>query len=67
MSDRQVNTQPKKAGDLVFSPNGRSPGNNHHKFGGNFLLDDGSVQDSAAKLIFPLPATPGVVLLNPKP
>jgi len=67
MSDRQVNTQPKKAGDLVFSPNGRSPGNNHHKFGGNFLLGDGSVQDSAAKLTFPLPATPGVVLLNPKP
>jgi prepilin-type N-terminal cleavage/methylation domain-containing protein len=67
MSDRQVDTQPKVVGDYVFSPNGRSPGNNHHKYGGNFLLCDGSVQDSPALLTFSLPATPGVVLLNPKP
>jgi prepilin-type N-terminal cleavage/methylation domain-containing protein len=67
MSDRQVNTQPKVAGEYVFSPNGRSPGNNHHKYGGNFLLGDGSVQDSPALLTFSLPAEPGIVLLNPKP
>jgi prepilin-type N-terminal cleavage/methylation domain-containing protein len=67
MSDRQVDTQPKRAGEYVFSPNGRPPGNNHHKYGGNFLLCDGSVQDSPALLTFSLPATPGVVLLNPKP
>jgi prepilin-type N-terminal cleavage/methylation domain-containing protein len=40
MSDRQVDTQPKFVGEYVFSPNGRSPGNNHHKYGGNFLLCD---------------------------
>jgi prepilin-type N-terminal cleavage/methylation domain-containing protein len=67
LSDRQVDTQPKVAGEFVFSPNGRSPGNNHHKYGGNFLLCDGSVQDSPAQLAFSLPAAPGVVLLNPKP
>lgn len=67
MSDRQVDTQPKVAGEYVFSPNGKSPGNNHHKYGGNFLLGDGSVLDSPARLTFSLPATPGVVLLNPKP
>jgi prepilin-type N-terminal cleavage/methylation domain-containing protein len=67
MSDRQVDTQPKVVGEYVFSPNGRSPGNNHHKYGGNFLLCDGSVQDSPALLTFSLPAEPGVVLLNPKP
>jgi type II secretory pathway pseudopilin PulG len=67
MSDRQVDTQPKRAGDFVFSPNGKSPGNNHHKYGGNFLQCDGSVQDSPAQLTFALPAAPGVVLLNPKP
>ena len=67
MSDRQVDTQPKVAGDYVFSPKGRSPGNNHHKYGGNFLLCDGSVQDSPALLTFSLPAEPGIVLLNPKP
>lgn len=67
MSDRQVDTLPKRAGDFVFSPDGKSPGNNHHKFGGNLLQCDGSVQDSPAQLKFPLPATPGVMLLNPKP
>ena len=67
MSDRQVDTQPKVTGEYVFSPTGRSPGNNHHKYGGNFLLCDGSVQDSPAQLTFSLPATQGVVLLNPKP
>ena len=67
MSDRQVDTQPKVAGEFVFSPNGKSPGNNHHKYGGNFLLCDGSVQPSPAQLTFSLAATQGVVLLNPKP
>ncbi len=67
MSDRQVNTEPKQPGEYVFSPTGKPPGNNHHKFGGNFLLGDGSVQDSPALLSFSLAAEPGVVLLNPKP
>ena len=67
MSDRQVDTQPKSAGEFVFSSNGRSPGNNHHKYGGNFLLCDGSVQSCPAQLTFSLAATQGVVLLNPKP
>ncbi len=67
MSDRQVDAEPKRAGEFVFSPNGKPPGNNHHKYGGNFLLTDGSIQDSPAQLTFSLAAGPGVVLLNPKP
>jgi prepilin-type N-terminal cleavage/methylation domain-containing protein len=67
MSDRQVNSRPKAAGEWVFSPDGKPPGNNHHKYGGNFLLGDGSVQPSRARLEFPLAVPPGVVLLNPKP
>ena len=67
MSDRQINTDPKRAGEFVFSQNGKPPGNNHHKYGGNFLLADGSVQNSPAQLTFSLAAAPGVVLLNPKP
>ncbi len=67
LSDRQVNAEPKRAGELVFSPNGKPPGNNHHKFGGNFLMGDGSVQFSPAVLTFSLAQEPGVVLLNPKP
>lgn len=67
MSDRQVNTDPKSAGEWVFSPDGKPPGNNHYKFGGNFLFSDGSVQASGAQLTFSLAIPPGVVLLNPKP
>jgi prepilin-type N-terminal cleavage/methylation domain-containing protein len=67
LSDRQVNTEPKRAGEFVFSPDGKPPGNNHYKFGGNFLFSDGSVQSSGAQLSFSLAVPPGVVLLNPKP
>ncbi len=67
MSDRQVDTEPKRAGECVFSANGSSPGNNHHRFGGNFLFADGSVQNSGPQLTFSLACPPGVVLLNPRP
>lgn len=67
MSDRQVDTEPKRAGEYVFSKNGNPPGNNHHKYGGNFLISDGSVQASKAQAPFSLAVPPGVVLLNPKP
>jgi len=67
MSDRQVDTEPKRAGEFVFSTTGKSPGNNHHKYGGNFLFSDGSVQASGPQLTFSLVFTQGVVLLNPKP
>jgi prepilin-type N-terminal cleavage/methylation domain-containing protein/prepilin-type processing-associated H-X9-DG protein len=67
MSDRQINTEPKRAGEFAFSTDGKPPGNNHHKFGGNFLFSDGSVQNSPAQLAFPLATAPGIVLLNPKP
>jgi prepilin-type N-terminal cleavage/methylation domain-containing protein len=67
MSDRQVNAEPKHPGEFVFSSTGKPPGNNHHKYGGNFLLCDGSVQFCPALLMFSLAAAPGVVLLNPKP
>jgi len=67
LSDRQVNTDPKRAGEFAFSPDGRPPGNNHHKFGGNFLLLDGSVLPSEPLLNFSIGIPPGIVLLNPKP
>ena len=67
MSDRQINAEPKHPGEFVFSTTGKAPGNNHHKYGGNFLLADGSVQNSPALLAFSLALEPGIVLLNPKP
>lgn len=67
MSDRQINTLSKKIGEQVFSPNGKSPANNHHKYGGNFLFCDGSVEATPAKAAFSLAFSNGIVLLNPKP
>jgi prepilin-type N-terminal cleavage/methylation domain-containing protein/prepilin-type processing-associated H-X9-DG protein len=67
MSDRQVNTEPKRTDDPVFSTNGKPPGNNHHKYGGNFLFGDGHAELTPPQLAFSLVTTQGVVLLNPKP
>ncbi|HSU52952.1 MAG TPA: prepilin-type N-terminal cleavage/methylation domain-containing protein [Candidatus Dormibacteraeota bacterium] len=65
MSDRQVDTQPKSAGQPVFSTDGKPPGNNHRKFGGNLLFGDGHTETTAATVPFALPLTNGEVLLNP--
>ena len=67
VSDAQVDTAPKASGQPVFSADGKKPGNNHNKFGGNFLFCDGNVQNTPARLAFPLPPATNVVLLNPKP
>jgi len=67
VSDAQVNTLPKTTGQLVFSLDGKKPGNNHNKFGGNVLFGDGNVQYTPAVLTFPLPLATNVILLNPKP
>ncbi len=67
MSDRQVDTLFKTAGQLVFSSTGKPPGNNHEKLGGNFLFCDGHAEASPARLPFSMTSTQGVVLLNPRP
>ena len=67
VSDAQVDTAPKTPGQTVFSPDGKKPGNNHNRFGGNFLFCDGNVQNTPARLAFPLPQGTNVILLNPKP
>jgi prepilin-type processing-associated H-X9-DG protein len=67
LSDAQVDTLPKNPGQTVFSLDGRKPGNNHNKFGGNFLFCDGNVQYTVSQLAFSLPPATNVVLLNPKP
>ena len=67
MSDRQVNTLPKNPGDYAFSATGKPPGNNHHKYGGNFLFCDGHMEMTPSRISFSLALPPGVVLLNPRP
>jgi len=67
LTDAQINTESKSMGSTVFSVNGKPPGNNHGKGGGNFLMGEGSVASSTGNAPFSLPITPPVVLLNPKP
>jgi prepilin-type processing-associated H-X9-DG protein len=67
MSDRQVDTSAKAAGQPLFSATGKPPGDNHSKFGGNVLFTDGHAEFSPAAAAFALPLGDGVVLLNPRP
>ncbi len=67
LTDWQVNTGFKPAGEWVFSPDGRPPGNNHGKNGGNLLQADGSVVRGGNRLPYSLNIPPGATLLNPKP
>jgi len=67
MTDRQVDTLPKSPAQPIFSTTGKRPGNNHHKYGGNWLYTDGHVEMSSALAPSSLVWTQGVVLLNPKP
>ena len=66
MTDQQVDTLPKIKGQPVFSTDGKRPGNNHHRYGGNLLYCDGRVEKISAIAPFSLFATQGVTLLNPK-
>ena len=66
MSDRQVDTLPKSAGQNVFSTNGKPPGNNHGKYGGVFLFCDGTAQLVPAAVPFNINQPTGVALLNPR-
>jgi type II secretory pathway pseudopilin PulG len=67
MSDRQINTLPKNVGEEVFSVDGKPPGNNHYKYGGNILTCDGSAQAIPTNTTISLAFSNGIVLLNPKP
>lgn len=65
VTDWQVDTQPKKKGQLLFSADGKAPGNNHYAEGGNLLSCSGEITHSrpAASQDLVFPAT--VRLLNP--
>lgn len=67
LTDWQVNTQPKTTNQPLFSADGKKPGNNHDKDGGNLLLGSGEVQSSGPKAGRDLPLPPGITLLNPNP
>ncbi|HTH48516.1 MAG TPA: hypothetical protein VMB21_13470 [Candidatus Limnocylindria bacterium] len=67
LSDAQINTLSKTNGQLIFSPDGKGPGNNHGAFGGNLLFADGHVEASPTNAEFAVRLPPGTKLLNPRP
>lgn len=66
LSDGQVNDQPKKAGETVFSITGRRPGANHFKYGGNVLFADGHVERFKPVTTNDLAILSGAIFLNPR-
>ena len=66
MSDRQINAQPKRAGEQIFSSNGKPPANNHHKYGGNYLFTDGHTESAGTNAPFAIEWPTNVAFLNPK-
>jgi hypothetical protein len=67
LADALVDTRSKTVGERIFSANGKKPGNNHHRYGGNLMFSDGHVQDSRPEASSPITLPAGVTLLNPKP
>jgi prepilin-type processing-associated H-X9-DG protein len=65
MSDTQVDTRSKAAGEEAFSSTGKPPANNHGDRGGNFLFCDGSTVATPPRIPFSLTLTQGLILLNP--
>jgi hypothetical protein len=66
LSDAQVDAAPKNKGQQIFSEDGRKPGNNHGKEGGNLLSCGGEVTGSGPKASRDMRYPPGVRLLNPQ-
>jgi type II secretory pathway pseudopilin PulG len=66
VSDAQVDAAPKNKGQRIFSEDGRKPGNNHGKEGGNLLSRGGEVTFSGPKASRDVPYPPNVRLLNPE-
>jgi prepilin-type N-terminal cleavage/methylation domain-containing protein/prepilin-type processing-associated H-X9-DG protein len=66
LTDAQVDASTKIEGRPVFSVTGKPPGNNHYRYGGNYLFCDGRTESGSAIAPFSLVLTQGVVLLNPR-
>jgi hypothetical protein len=67
MSDRLLDASPKPKGAQIFSKTGAAPGNNHHRYGGNFLFVDGRQESSPGPVPFAWSWPSEVTLLNPEP
>jgi prepilin-type N-terminal cleavage/methylation domain-containing protein len=66
VSDAQVDAAPKNQGQQIFSADGRKPGNNHGKQGGNLLSRGGDVAGCEPKASRDVRYPPSVRMLNPE-
>jgi prepilin-type N-terminal cleavage/methylation domain-containing protein len=66
-SDWQVDSAPKGPGQQIFSSDGKPPGNNHQKHGGNIVLIGGQTVNCGPRTVLDLRYPREVLLLNPKP
>ena len=66
LSDRQINDLPKKIGEQVFSPDGKTAGANHTKYGGNVAFINGEVKKSPQRAEFDLSFPKNIILLEPR-
>ena len=67
LSDWQVDGLAKITGQPLFSSEGKKPGNNHGKDGGNLLLGSGDATSCGTNAPRRIPLPSGVTLLNPLP
>jgi type II secretory pathway pseudopilin PulG len=65
MSDWLADTKAHATNEVIFSADGKRPGNNHDKYGGVILFVDGNVEISKPKAQFPITTPPRTKLLNP--
>ena len=66
VTDAQVDAAPKNNGQQIFSADGKKPGNNHSKEGGNLLSCGGDVTASGPRASGDVRYPPSVRLLNPE-
>jgi len=66
VSDAQVDALAKTKGQQIFSLDGKKPGNNHNKYGGNLLSRAGDVTAVGPVASRDLHCPPNVRLLNPQ-
>jgi prepilin-type N-terminal cleavage/methylation domain-containing protein len=65
-TDWQIDTAPKNTGQQIFSLDGKTPGNNHQKQGGNLVLVNGQTITCGPRTPRDLRFPSKIILLNPK-
>jgi prepilin-type N-terminal cleavage/methylation domain-containing protein len=66
LTDGQIDSSAKRMGQQIFSPDGKKPGANHGKFGGNFVLFSGETLSTPSIADRDFPIATNVTLLNPR-